>query len=305
MPVWRPDRAWLAEAVRSALEQRGCEVELIVVDDGNDPPVQTVLADVHDPRVKHVRVTHGGVSHARNAGTAAATAPFVRYIDADDVCDADSTARLLRLAADGGIAYEDTLVCDEQLRPVRRITSRLTGDIAVQCLLGRFDSRHVSMLFPRAVVDRAGPWDTHLRVREDFDFVLRCLEHAPAVPGHGTATYYRRHAASATRSESALREAQAATRLIHAAFFARNPELRRSPVRRAARTAVHTAEGRTALALDRPLEAARHALALLPLAPRDAARLGYRALRTAARVSRAATARTTARARQRLLPRAR
>ena len=62
MPVWRPRAEWLHEAVRSALDQRDCDLELIVVDDGNDDAVSDMLADVIDPRMRHIKVAHGGVS---------------------------------------------------------------------------------------------------------------------------------------------------------------------------------------------------------------------------------------------------
>ena len=286
MPVWQPHRPWLLEAVHSALGQRSCAVEVVVVDDGNGQRVEELLSDVADRRLRHVRVEHGGVSHARNAGLAAASAPFIRFVDADDVSELDSTARLLELAAGGAIAYEDTVVCDPELQPKRRISSRLAGDISVPCLLGRFDSRHVSMLFPRTVIEAAGPWDTRLRVREDFDFVLRCLEHAPAVPGEGTATYYRRHDASATRSQSAIREAERATRAVVAGFFSRHPQLRGTSVEREVRARMHAAESTTALTADRPLEALGHVGPLLRVAPREAAGLAYRVGRCAVRLAR-------------------
>jgi glycosyltransferase involved in cell wall biosynthesis len=153
MPVWQPHHAWLHEAVDSALQQTGVDLELLVVDDGNEVPVARLLADVADPRLRHLRIPHGGVSAARNAGLQVASSMLVRFVDADDVLDPGSTARLRRLATADTIAYEDTMVCDEQLRPQRRISSRLSGDVLVPCLLGHFDTRHVSMLFPRAVVD--------------------------------------------------------------------------------------------------------------------------------------------------------
>lgn len=297
MPVWRPKAQWLHEAVHSALAQRDCDLELIVVDDGNDVPVADLLADIDDPRVRHVRIAHGGVSAARNAGVAAATGAFLRFIDADDVSESGSTARLRALSSSTTIAYEDTVVCDDQLQPQYRISSRLAGDIAVPCLLGQFDSRHVSMLFPAEVVRRAGPWDERLRVRQDFDFVLRCLEHAMAVPGTGTATYYRRHDASATRSPHAIEDAQRSTRLVLASYFARHLELRGTPTARDAWRRVHENEARTALHRGRPTAVARSASALLRFSPYVAGAFYLRAARLAVRINGAAIARTMARVR--------
>jgi glycosyltransferase involved in cell wall biosynthesis len=299
MPVWRPHGPWLQEAVRSALDQDGVDLELVVVDDGNEVPVAELLGDLDDSRLRHVRVDHGGVSAARNAGLRAASGAFVRFVDADDVLETGSTRRLRALASAETISYEDTVLCDEQLRPRSRISSRLRGDVVVPCLLGRFDTRHVSMLFPRAVVDSAGPWDPTLRVAEDFDFVLRCLEHAEAEPGEGTATYYRRHDASATRSPEAVRDAQLARRAILTGFFARHPDLRSTPVWREAWTGIHRDEAGTALYRGELARAARSALPLVRLAPRKGLRFCLRLARRAARLSGAATARTIGRARRR------
>ena len=298
MPVWRPRPEWLHEAVRSALGQRNCDLELIVVDDGNEVAVSDVLAGVIDPRLRHLRIAHGGASAARNAGLNVATGAFVRFIDADDVLEPGSTARLRALSSPTVIAYEDTVVCDPDLNPQHRISSRLRGHIAVDCLLGQFDSRHVSMLFPREVVDRAGPWDTRVRVREDFDFVLRCLEHAAVEPGDGTATFYRRHAASATWSEHAVRDAQRSSRLVLEGFSRRHPDLLHSAVVRDAWRRVYRAEARTALHQGHLGEALRSAWPLFRIAPTEAAWLCLRVARSAARISGAAIAGTMARVRR-------
>ena len=298
MPVWRPRVDWLHEAVRSALDQRDCDVELVVVDDGNDVAVSEMLADVIDPRLQHLKITHGGVSAARNAGLKVATGAFVRFVDADDVLEPDSTARLRALVTPTTIAYEDTVVCDEDLTPQYRISSRLSGDVIAACLLGEFDTRHVSMLFPRGVVDRAGPWDTRLRVRQDFDFTLRCLEHAAVVPGNGTATFYRRHDASATRSEHAVRDAQLSSRLVLEGFFERHPDLKNTALARDAWRRIYGAEARTALYQGHLAQALRLAMPLFRVAPREASGLYLRVARSALKISGAAIARTMARARR-------
>src|SRR5215207_400351 len=126
MPAWNPDPVWLRQAVASALDQRGCEIELIVVDDGSDAPVEECLAELEDDRMRILRIPHGRVSRARNAAIEVARGAFVRFIDCDDVILPDSTAHLLSLAADDTVvAYGATLVCDEELRPLSVIRSGL------------------------------------------------------------------------------------------------------------------------------------------------------------------------------------
>jgi glycosyltransferase involved in cell wall biosynthesis len=223
MAAWQPRVEWLRAAVASGLGQAGCAVEVVVVDDGSSPPVEELLAQVDDERLRIVSLPHRGVAHARNAGADAARGRFIRFFDADDVLEKGSTARLLELAKDGSIAYGTTLVCDEELEPVGAIECALEGDISIPCLLGAFDVR-LSWLFPRAVVARIGGWDPAFRVCVDWDFVLRGLELAEARCDPEPALFYRRHGASLTRT-AGVRDAEIAARRVVEGYFERHPEL--------------------------------------------------------------------------------
>jgi glycosyltransferase involved in cell wall biosynthesis len=233
MCVFDPHPGWFRDAVASVLDQRDCRLELIVVDDGSTTSVAGALDGVLDERVRIVRVEHGGIAHARNAGIDAAEGDFFRFVDGDDVLEPWSTSRLLALSArDGSIAYGATVVCDEQLQPLSVKSSRLEGHIAEQCVCYRFDVKHMSMLFPRQAVAAAGPWDISLRQCQDWDFVLRTLEHAPARGEQETATFYRRHTSSMSANlEQALRhEAMVVDR-----YFERHPEQAGTSLERSAR----------------------------------------------------------------------
>lgn len=237
MPVWLPRPDWLLDATASALAQEQCTVELVVVDDGCDPPVEQLLAEIKDPRLRLVRIEHGGVSSARNAGLAVARGAYLRFLDCDDVLEPQSTARLLSLAAGAQdvIAYGATVSCDEELRPRSTIRCTLVGDVLDDCLLGRFTVRFPSMLFPRAVVERVGDFDVALTMCEDGDYVLRALEHARVRGEERVATYYRRHESSATGDIAAgERGLQDMIRL----YFDRHPEQRGTSLERRARASV-------------------------------------------------------------------
>jgi len=118
MPVWEPRREWLLQAVESVLGQRGCELELIVVDDGNRHPVGDVLEQTDDARLHVIRVRHGGPSHARNAAMGAARGQYLRFVDSDDVIEAGSIAHLLGLIRGrlNLFSYCASQICDENLR---------------------------------------------------------------------------------------------------------------------------------------------------------------------------------------------
>jgi glycosyltransferase involved in cell wall biosynthesis len=254
MPVWQPNDEWLRRSVESALGQTGCDLELIVVDDGNPIPIRSVLDAFDDPRLHIVRVPHGGASAARNAGTAVAAAAHIRYIDADDVLSPGGTRRLLDRADGSTIVYGVTEVCDESLTPVRRLESTVRGDATAECLLGRFDIRHVSMVIPAEVANAAGPWDPDLSVCEDWDFVLRCVELAAVEPIDAVVTSYRRHPDSATRAATAAGAWRHGQRRVVEKYLERHPAARHGALGREAWVTSYGASARRALA-DRSLRA--------------------------------------------------
>jgi len=227
MPVWRPRVDWFRHAVESALAQEDCLCELVVVDDGNDEPVDALLSGVSDGRVSVVRVRHGGQAAACNAGIDRARGRYVRFVDADDALEPGSTARLLRLAAgrDDVISYGFTVVCDAELEPRRTIASLLEGDVVEACLLGRFDVRHESLLFPQRVIALAGNWADGFAVSADWDFTLRALEHAAVRLDPEPATFYRRHGESMTGVASVAAGEADRLRIVER-FFERHPGLR-------------------------------------------------------------------------------
>lgn len=248
MPAWRPRADWLHEAVASALDERACELELIIVDDGSEQPVAELLADLDDPRVRVVRIDHAGPYAARNAGIAVARGAFVRFVDADDIVEPGSTGRLLGLARAGAgeaLAYGATMMCDSAMTPHRVVTSDLDGHVAEDCLQGGFEVFVVSILFTRPVLERAGPWEeTGFSVSGDWDFVLRALEQAPVRRLDEVVTHYRRHPGSVTTTARVVTGARAG-QLVLDRYFARHPEQRGTALARHAYTNLHIDRART------------------------------------------------------------
>jgi glycosyltransferase involved in cell wall biosynthesis len=297
VPVWNPRREWLRAAVASALSQASCEIELIVVDDGCPEPVDGSLQGLNDRRLRLVRVEHGGVARARNAGLAVARGDAVRFLDADDAFEPGSSARLAALARNEHdvIAYGATMLCDAELRPRRKIVCELEGDVLTDCLLGRFTVRLPAMLFPRYVVDAVGEFDPAFELAEDGDWVLRALEHARVRGESATAAFYRRHRGSVTED---IAKGEAGLRLMIERHFERHPRERDSRLHRRARAWVDiiAAQARSAHG-DYPGSARRFVSALRRDPPsaiaaiaREVRRVGARAGRRVRRVASAAQA---------------
>lgn len=94
MPVRNGER-FLVEAVESVLAQTVSDLELVIVDDGSTDSTPQLLAEIADPRVRVLTQAPGGLAPAINAGCAAAGAPVIARMDADDVALPDRLERQL------------------------------------------------------------------------------------------------------------------------------------------------------------------------------------------------------------------
>ncbi|NJM33707.1 MAG: glycosyltransferase family 2 protein [Rhodomicrobium sp.] len=96
---------FIHEAIRSALNQTGASVEIVVVDDASTDGtagIMTALADDDERIVSIRRETNGGPSAARNAAIASARGRWIAILDADDLILPERTCRLIDIALASG-----------------------------------------------------------------------------------------------------------------------------------------------------------------------------------------------------------
>ncbi|MBK7965253.1 MAG: glycosyltransferase family 2 protein [Bacteroidetes bacterium] len=72
-------------AVKSALEQRYSNFEVIIVDDGSTDTTPEVVSTITDPRIRYLRIENSERGAARNAGVRIAEGDYVTFLDSDDL----------------------------------------------------------------------------------------------------------------------------------------------------------------------------------------------------------------------------
>lgn len=179
------DRAALvARAVHGALAQARVAVEVIVVDDGSEDATPSALAAIDDPRLTVVRHDVAlGVAAARNAGIARAAAPWIAFLDDDDLwapsklagqIDAMQRDPFARWACTGAT------IVTPALAPVRAERAPGPGPVADHLL--RYN--HVpggasSVLAETALVRNLGGFDPQLSSMADWDLWVRLALASP------------------------------------------------------------------------------------------------------------------------------
>lgn len=166
----------LARAVRSVLDQTMADWELIVVDDEPSEETQAIVASFDDPRIRYVRHEQNkGLCAARNTGIRAARAPYLAFLDDDDVFlqrKLERQAELLDQSDErvGVVSCHERIIAADGTSTVRMVT--LEGDVHRAIL--RDDLVRMQLLMVRRVCfDRVGLFDERLRMHDDFDMTLR------------------------------------------------------------------------------------------------------------------------------------
>ena len=88
LPAYNAGR-YIAEAIKSVLEQSLTDFELLIVNDGSTDDTAKIISSFKDPRIVMISQENQGISAALNAGLLRARAPLVARFDADDICYPD------------------------------------------------------------------------------------------------------------------------------------------------------------------------------------------------------------------------
>ena len=87
VPVYNTPKEWLIPCVNSAVNQRLCNLEIVIVDDGSDESIALLCDDIaraHPGMVKTIHQENKGLSGARNTGIKSCSGDFVYLLDSDD-----------------------------------------------------------------------------------------------------------------------------------------------------------------------------------------------------------------------------
>lgn len=168
---------FVADAVRSVLNQTYYNIEIHVVDDGSTDNTREVInAFASDARVQYHFKENGGVSSARNFGIRAARGQFIGLCDADDLW-MPKKLELQISCFEGrptlGVVYCRPFHVDVDNQPIEtRQIKRYSGLIAEQLVLGNFVTGSTSLIRKSCFTD-VGDYDVSLRTCEDYDLWLR------------------------------------------------------------------------------------------------------------------------------------
>jgi glycosyltransferase involved in cell wall biosynthesis len=186
IPV-RNGARFLEACLDSVMAQTRAPRAVIVVDDGSTDGSAAIVESYMGrwPALRLVQTDRRGLPHARNTGIANCRAPFVAFLDSDDVWEPAKLERQMHFFSSApsrvGLIYCCYYHIDENghridgrhmTEPRRRID--LLHDLLAE---GNIVSGSGSaVIVARALLERAGGFDEKLTFAEDWEFWLRLAE---------------------------------------------------------------------------------------------------------------------------------
>lgn len=188
----RPAR--LVETLRNVLDQRGVNLEVLVVDDCPDGSAAASMRECSDPRIRYLRNPHpsnGRPAAVRNYGWPLTRAPVIHFMDDDDLVPAGLYAdALAAFAASPGVG-----MIFGRIEPFGEPSQGLIDDRALfvrsarrAAKLQRFGTRRLmtaqilfrellfiggSALIQRHCLEAVGGYSTGPEIMEDVDLLAR------------------------------------------------------------------------------------------------------------------------------------
>jgi glycosyltransferase involved in cell wall biosynthesis len=186
----------LRQALRSALDQVGVDIEVIVVDEASSDGTPDLLRQLGDERVRVLRNdAPKGPAGARNAAVAEARGEWIAFLDDDDVLAPDN----LRTQVAGGarssavLAYSGRVEVDEMMRAVHRSRPPDPDGLARALLSNNPIGGPSGVLVRAAALERVGGFDEAFHGLEDWDLWVRVASIGYAHASPEPLIAYRRH----------------------------------------------------------------------------------------------------------------
>lgn len=177
MPVYNRER-FLAEAIRSVIEQTYANWEFIIIDDKScdmSYEIAQKFAEA-DRRIKVFANTKNmGIAACRNMGVALSKGSCIAFLDSDDVALPFRFAKQLELIESGyEMVGSSILFMDDKSRPLNKMIAATAMHEINKSMRWTLPLFNPTLLAKREVFERTGEY--RFPVAEDYDFFLRAWD---------------------------------------------------------------------------------------------------------------------------------
>lgn len=200
LPVYNTKKEWLIECLDSVINQIYNNWELCICDDASTlPHVKKILKQYEkkDPRIKVIyKKKNGHVAAASNDALKITSGEYIALLDHDDKLERQATFRVALCCIEDSpdIIYSDEVITSENIDDV--VNHSFRPSYSHELYLSHCYFVHF-LVFKKCILEKISGFNESLKISQDYDLVLRALEHAKIVSHIPEILYrWRTHAVS-------------------------------------------------------------------------------------------------------------
>lgn len=182
MPLYNKEK-YIAETVKSVLNQSYPNFELVIVDDGSSDQSAEIVKGFQDSRIRYIKQNNQGASVARNHAMELTKYDYIAFIDGDDLWLHDFLERMRMLiekypeAGAYGCAYIKEEVGIDTLKNAESMTKTDSDFLITNYFMYGFENEQTltasTSVIQKSILDKIGGFPVGLKNWEDLDFWTR------------------------------------------------------------------------------------------------------------------------------------
>lgn len=171
---------FIADTLNSVLSQTFPDFEIIIVNDGSTDAGEEKVLQFKDPRIRYYIRENKGVAAARNLGITLANAPYIAFLDYDDLWYPDFLQTMHRNI--GRFPEQKVFSAAIEIETAKNIipaqySIKKTGYVEVVDFFGASSKEAViwtsAAVLHKTVFEKSGYFDTKVKHAEDTDLWIR------------------------------------------------------------------------------------------------------------------------------------
>lgn len=176
--VVKNNREFIETAIKSVLSQSYADIEYIIIDGASNDGTTEVIKKYAGKVSKWISEPDNGIYDALNKGLRMTSGDVVAFLNSDDFfTDEFVIERIVRtFAIENADAVYSDIVYVSQKNPIKIKRYWKAGKYSPKSLKYGWMPPHPSLFVRKKLYEKAGFFDTSLKIASDYDMVLRLLK---------------------------------------------------------------------------------------------------------------------------------
>jgi glycosyltransferase involved in cell wall biosynthesis len=170
----------LRRALEGVFNQTYSNIEVIVIDDGSEPPLQQSIQEFDSNSISYHRLDDNqGANTARNVGIENSSGELIAFLDDDDQWERTKIELQVEEMAKKesiGVVYTGQRFVDESGETIAEKVPSASGDLLQYLLEGKPMGTFSCLMVRRSLVNKAGKPNPELPILQDREWPIRLAE---------------------------------------------------------------------------------------------------------------------------------